>query len=113
MLNILGEITIPWCPVVNAEARHAVGTRCHLAQLDGLDVLDENTVTVFCRFFSAISQCTQLKLSQVTFVSSFLIIWPTNRHSVDKNHSMTLPLTKLCSVMNLGGKNAVNVQEGC
>ncbi len=66
-----------WCPFVNAAARDVVGTHWHLCKHGW--VLDNNTVAAF-PVFSTRTHCFQIKLSQVTFIVSFLILLPINRH---------------------------------
>ncbi len=74
-------------------ARDAVGTCCHLAKRDGFNVLVKLSQQ-FSAVFSTSRQWIQLKLSHVTLIVSFFIIWPTNQHYVEKKKykSMTLPI---------------------
>ncbi len=52
-------------------------------------------MTILFQFFvvsSTYGHCVQLKLSQyVTFIVSFLIMWPRNRHYINTNQLMVLP----------------------
>ncbi len=78
----------------NAAARDAVGTCCHLAKKCGWIQCLVKTQWQFFAVFSASRNWIQLKLSHVTWILSFFIIFPINQHYVDINQSMTLLLEK-------------------
>ncbi len=46
----------PWCLVVNAADIGAIGIRCHFANLDGFDVLDDLKKKKNCVTFSTTRQ---------------------------------------------------------
>ncbi len=54
------------------------------------------TLKVFA-VFSASKYRGQLKIPQVTLISSFLVILLINKHCADKNQMMTLPLNSTLS----------------
>ncbi len=105
-LFILLGITRGWCPFVNAPARDAVGSQCHLTKhecirqscekiVSGFAVFSASTFGDFCRL------CIQLKLSHATFIVSFLIIWQNSMTLTELIYGPTFNIIKAFSINSI------------